>query len=759
MTVPLRDWSAFATPVEAKKGAEDEDQLHMDLAVEGVHCAACMTKIERGLGQIPGVTQARLNLTTHRLAVEWKDEQTDADAIVTMVERLGYRAHPFDPSRRSSEDDAMTRLLLRCLAVAGFAAMNIMLLSISVWSGNATGIEPATRDFFHWISGVIALPAAVYAGRPFYVSAWRALRVGQLNMDVPITLGVLLALALSVLQTLQHAEDAYFDSAIMLLFFLLIGRFFDQNMRRRTHSFAENLAALRAETAAKYCADGILRDMPLSKVEPDDIVLVRPGERISVDGVVQTGSTEIDQSLVTGETALAAVGPGDRVYAGTLNGSGSLDIKVTAAASGTLLDEVTRLLETASQAKSRYVRLADRAAQYYAPLVHGASALTFLLWWAYGLGWQPALVIAISVLIITCPCALGLAIPAVQVVASGLLFKRGVLLHSGDALERFAAVDTIVFDKTGTLTEPVATPVNAAEIAAADFALAGRLALASRHPMAAALARAAGAQEPVDSAQEVTGQGVEAVVDGVIHRLGSAAFCNVDEARLAAFRQAHPSASMLAMRAGDAAPVLFAFEQELRPDAVETVRELQDAGYAVEILSGDRKEAVRSVAGTLAIPAWRAGLDPTAKIARLEALAAEGRKVLMVGDGLNDAPALAAAHVSLSPVTAVHLSQAAADAVFLGNRLRPVSDSLKIARRARGAMMQNLTLAAVYNMIAVPFAIAGLVTPLVAALAMSGSSIVVTSNALRLRLFDRLPDEDDEEAQKSVSAASLHHPA
>ncbi|PLX37478.1 MAG: copper-translocating P-type ATPase [Hyphomicrobiales bacterium] len=735
MNAPLRDWSAFATPT-------DDDKLHMDLAVEGVHCAACMTKIERGLSSVPGVTQARLNLTTHRLAVEWDETEADADQIVNMVERLGYRAHPFDPSRRSSEEDAMTRMLLRCLAVAGFAAMNIMLLSISVWSGNVSGIEPETRDFFHWISGLIALPTAVYAGRPFYVSAWHALRARSLNMDVPITIGVFLALSLSVLQVFQHAEDAYFDSAVMLLFFLLVGRFFDQNMRRRTRSFAENLATLRAETATKKSADGVLRDVPLSKVDPGDIVLVRPGERVSVDGIIETGTSEIDQSLVTGETALAAVKAGERVYAGTLNGSGALEIRVSAAATGTLLDEVTKLLETASQAKSTYVRLADRAAQYYAPLVHGAAAATFLFWWAWGIGWQPSLVVAISVLIITCPCALGLAIPAVQVVTSGLLFRRGVLLHSGDAIERLAAVDTIVFDKTGTLTQPVPSLVNAAEIAPADFALAGRLALSSRHPLAVALAGASAANMPFENAREEAGLGVEVEVDGVLHRLGSPKFCDVEEATLETFRAAHPSASMLAMRAGDAMPVLFALEQELRIDAADTVRTLVEGGYRVEILSGDREPAVTAVADTLGVSEWQAGLDPTGKIARLEALAAEGRKVLMVGDGLNDAPALAAAHVSLSPVTAVHLSQAAADAVFLGERLFPVSDALRIARRAHGAMVQNLVLAALYNVIAVPFAVAGAVTPLVAALAMSGSSIVVTSNALRLRLFDKLPTDD-----------------
>ncbi|MCW2306469.1 heavy metal translocating P-type ATPase [Rhodobium gokarnense] len=726
MNTHFREWSAFATPVR-------EGVVHMDLAVEGVHCAACMPTIERGLMRLDGVTHARLNLTTHRLAVEWQTEKTDADAIVTMIERLGYRAHPFDPGRISEEEDAHSKLLLRCLAVTGFAAMNIMLLSISVWSGNASDITPETRDFFHWISAVIALPAAAYAGRPFYASAFRAVRAGNLNMDVPITLGVMLALGLSVLQTFQGAEDAYFDSAIMLLFFLLIGRFLDQNMRRRTRSFAENLATLRSETAIRRAADGTLREVPVSRIDPGDVVLVRAGERVGVDGVVISGASEIDQSLVTGETALAAIKKGDRVYAGTLNGSGALDVRVTAAASGTLLDEVTKLIEAAAQAKSRYVRLADRAAALYAPLVHGAALLTFLAWWALGIGWQPSLVIAISVLIITCPCALALAIPAVQVVASGVLFKRGVLLHSGDTLERLAAADTIVFDKTGTLTLPVPAIVNTGSHPQKVFAMAGRLALSSRHPLATALSRAAGAERPLEAAREVAGAGVEATVDGTIHRLGSPRFCDVPDGQLEAFLKAHPAASVIAYREGDEDAHLFALEQTLRTDAATTVARLRKAGYELEILSGDRDAAVNEVADRLAIPTRRGGLDPAGKIARLEELKAAGRTVLMVGDGLNDAPALAAAHVSMSPVTAVHLSQAAADSVFLGDRLEPVAAALELSRRARRVMHQNLGAAAIYNMIAVPFAVAGFVTPLLAALAMSFSSIVVTTNALRLR--------------------------
>jgi Cu2+-exporting ATPase len=721
-----RDWDAFAL-------TDATGACRMDLAVEGITCAACMSTIEHGLGRLTGVEGARVNLTSHRLAVTWRPEQVDASAIVARLERLGYRAHPFDPGRRSLEEASEARELLRALAVAGFAAMNVMLLSVSVWAGNVTDIEPVTRDFFHWLSALIALPAAAYAGRPFFRSAFRALRVGRTNMDVPISIGITLTLGLSLWQTMRSADEAYFDSAVMLLFFLLAGRFLDHNMRRRTRSVAENVAALRAQSAMKIGADGAATDVPLSKLAVGDRVLVAAGERVAVDGVVAFGRSDIDQSLVTGETALAAVDIGDRVYAGTLNVTGTLQVSVTAAAEGTLLDEVNTLLEAAAQAKSRYMRLADRVARHYAPVVHLSALTTFLVWVFLGQPADHALVVAVSVLIITCPCALALAVPAVQVVSSGQLFRAGVLIHAGDAIERLATVDTVVFDKTGTLTLPEPAVLDNG-IATADLLTAGQLGLASRHPLSQALARAAGATVPPDAAREIAGSGVEAEIEGIPCRLGSPVFCGVDDATLEAARARFPQASLVAFRRGDASPVLLPVAQGIRPDAAAVAARLKARGYKLSILSGDRADAVASVAAELGIADFAAHLTPTDKIARLEALKAAGRRVLMVGDGLNDAPALAAAHVSLSPVTAVHLSQAAADAVFLGEKLEPVAAALAIAGRAKRAMVENLWISIIYNIIAVPVAVVGLVTPLIAALAMSGSSIIVTLNALRLRL-------------------------
>ncbi|WP_310620949.1 cation-translocating P-type ATPase [Flexibacterium corallicola] len=727
MNAHSRDWDAFIT-------VKDDGHSTMDLAVDGITCAACMYEIENSLHKLEGVERARVNLSSHRLSVDWESEAQDPDVLVERLESLGYKAYPFDPAQVKERGDAVGKELLRSLAISGFAAMNVMLLSISVWSGNQSDIDMETRAFFHWISALIALPTVAYAGRPFFRSAIKAISIRRLNMDVPISIGVLLATGLSLVQTIQHAKDAYFDSAVMLLFFLLAGRYLEHIMRRKTRKFAENIAVLKAESAARLMPDGSTIEVPLSKLEAGDKVLVRPGDRISVDGVIFSGTSELDQSLVTGETALQEVSAGDLVYAGTTNTSGTLVITVRAATKGTLLDEVNKLLETALEGRSKYVQMADRASRLYAPVVHTAALLTFLGWFALGSSWQDSLVIAISVLIITCPCALGLAIPVVQVVASGQFFSSRILLNSGDAIERLAAVDTVIFDKTGTLTLPEPTLVGTSGIDREYLELAARLALSSSHPLSEALAKACEAVKPIEEAQELAGQGVLAKVDGHELRLGSPEFCGVESNRLEQARLQYPQASFIAFARGSAEPALFPIGQHLRQDASEVIEKLQRRGLSLQILSGDRDSAVQQVAEELSIEHWQAGLKPQDKIAVVEQLRSEGKTVLMVGDGLNDAPALAAASVSLSPVSAVHISQAASDAIFLGDSLYPVHEALMISRKAHGLMKQNLWISAIYNFFAVPVAVLGFVTPLLAALAMSGSSILVTLNAIRLKV-------------------------
>ena len=709
------DLSLYATP--AGNGTSG-----MELAIDGIACGACIARVEGAVKQVPGVTEARLNFTNRRLHVAWADGAVKPAEILRALEASGYHGHPFMPLRAEQEEALEARRLMRCLAVAGFATMNIMLLSVSVWSGNVTDITPETRDFFHWASALIALPAAAFAGRPFFASAWRALRSRAVNMDVPISLGVILALAMSLVETANHAEHAYFDSALMLLFFLLVGRTLDHAMRRKTRAVAGNLAALKADTAHRFMGEELV-SVPVAVLKAGDRLLVKPGERVPADGTVLRGNSEIDESIVTGETARRRIGPGNTIYAGCTNYSGALTLQVTAAGGTSLIDEIEKLLDKAAGAKSRTMRLADRAARIYAPVVHLTAALTFIGWLVAGASIHDALITAIAVLIITCPCALALAIPAVQVVASGALFRSGVILNAGDAIERLAAIDTVVFDKTGTLTLPEPRVVNAPSLEPDLLQAAARLALSSRHPLAVALSREATTRTPFDGAVEHPGRGVCAIVDAIEMRLGSPEFCSVVDMH-------ESTASVICFRYGNGSAVIE-IAQRLRPDAVEVVRSLRERGLDLCILSGDRAGSVAPVAKALGIEGWQAGLKPADKIARIEEWKAHGCRVAMVGDGLNDAPSLAAAHVSLSPISAADLTQAHADAVFLGEQLKPVLDAITVASRARSLMTENLGLAMIYNAIAVPVAIAGAVTPLIAALAMSGSSLLVTLNALR----------------------------
>jgi len=697
------------------------------LAVDNIECAGCMRTIEQAVGAIPGVVEARFNLTSRRLAVETQPNTVALPLLLDELDALGYAARPYAPDEaevRASEHESR---LVRALAVAGFGAANIMLLSVAVWSGGADDMQAETRDLFHWISALIALPVVAFAGQPFFESAFGALRARRLNMDVPISLAVLLALVMSVIQTAGGATEAYFDSAVMLLFFLLIGRVLETRSRARMRSLGQNLLALQKPTVTKICPDNRVREVAVSEIRTGDRVLVAPGSRIGVDGLVTDGISNLDDGLITGESAPKTVARGDQVYAGTLNLSGALTIEATSTQGTTLLAEISDLLERATAQRGHYRRLADRAATLYAPLVHGLAAVTFTGWLLAGAGWQPSLLNAITVLIITCPCALGLAVPAVQAVATSALFRKGILVNSGDALERLAEIDTVIFDKTGTLTDPQCTLQNAEDIPPEMLHAAARLAHSSNHVLARALARLEPDAPPIEGAQEISGAGVIAHEAGVEYRLGSRSHCKVE---LPGVDGRSPRMELW-FRQGDRPPIVLLFDQRLKSDARGVVDGLKRQGMDVRVLSGDRQAAVREAAEELGISHWSAASDPRDKIDRVGQLRAGGRNVLMVGDGLNDAAALQAANVSAAPATALDITQSAADIVVIGARLGPLLGALDTGRRARRLMLQNFALAGIYNAIAIPLAVAGLVTPLVAALFMSGSSIVVTLNALR----------------------------
>jgi Cu2+-exporting ATPase len=711
---PTLDVSAFVK----RQGAD----ARLDLLVPSARCAACLGKIERGVAALPGVESARLNLTSHKLSVTFRGAGADAAGVVRTLDRLGYAASPYDPGQARVAHDREGRRLILAMAVAGFAVMNTMMFSVPLWAGiQGQELGLAARSLMMWLSGAVATPCALFAGMPFFQSAWRSLRVGRANMDVPISLGVLLTLGISISETLQRGRDAYFDAAVSLLFLLLIGRWLDHQLRQRARSAAEDLMALQAAPATVLDAAGHQMSRPVCEVMAGDIVLVRAGERTPVDATVQSGTSELDNSLLTGETAPVHVRPGSIVRAGALNLGGVLRLRALAAAEDSALAGIARLVEAGAQSRSRYVRLADRAAAVYVPVVHSLAALTFAGGWLMGLGPREALIRAVAVLIITCPCALGLAVPAVQITASARLFRRGVLVKSGAALERLAEVDHVVFDKTGVLTE------GRPRLVAADpaiVALAAQLARASRHPLARALAHEAGDGPVVIDAHEVSGEGVEGVVDGRVARLGRASFVR------GATASAHGESEIWFAFDGDPAH-RFVFSDRLREDAAATVAALKARGLTVEVISGDLERPVAAAARAAGIDKWRAGAWPTEKARIVESLTAGGRKVLMVGDGLNDTAALANAHCAMAPGAALDAAQNAADLVFSGECLGAVVEAFDVARSARVHALENFGFSALYNVIAAPAAILGLINPFVAAVAMSGSSLAVTLNALR----------------------------
>ncbi|MEE3155779.1 MAG: heavy metal translocating P-type ATPase, partial [Pseudomonadota bacterium] len=547
--------------------------------VPGMRCAGCISKIERGLEKLEGVDAARVNFSAKRVAVRHY-ARLGEDDLIEAIAAIGFEAQPV-ADNPMARDDHESAALMRALAVAGFGMMNIMLLSVSVWSG----AEGATRDLFHWLSAMIALPVVAYAGRPFFASAAMALRHRRTNMDVPISIGVLLATGLSLYETIAGTGHAYFDSAVMLLFFLLAGRALDATMRNRTRAGIGALLSRMGRSAMVLDESGAHRTVAAEGLERGMLMIVAAGEALAADGVIEEGETTLDNAMLTGESAPQTARVGDTVYAGAINLGNAVRVRVTEAASDTALAGIARLMDEAGQSRSHYVRIADRASRLYAPAVHSLALLAFAGWMIAGAGWYQSLVIAIAVLIITCPCAMGLAVPAAQVVASGALARNGLLVKDGSALERLAEIDTALFDKTGTLT--VGEPVPELDhFTDRQAAIALALARTSRHPLSKSITRALEGRgvQPVDlsGVQEMGGNGVSAVFGGI-----AVALTRPDTG---GFRIA------TGLRIGDEVTNI-AFDDPVRHDAQVTLDELAAAGIESTVVSGDRAGPVSAVAG------------------------------------------------------------------------------------------------------------------------------------------------------------------
>lgn len=724
-----RDWSLGDTPDQESPYAglsafvqKTGKSQHLELHVSGAKCAGCLAKIEKSVAALDGVSEARLNLSTGKFDVTWQGP-LPASEIAETVSGLGYGVSAAAETDADDIQRKEERELLLAMGVAAFAAANIMLLSVSVWAG-AGEMGTNTKQIMHAISGVIALPAVAFSGRPFFRSAWSVLKRGRANMDVPISLAIVLAFTVSVVETIRGGEHAYFDAAAMLIFFLLIGRFLEARVRRRACSAANELAGMSNRAVTRIDCDGNAIKVNPGVVAPGDTILLAQGERAVVDMALSDEFCELDESLVTGESAPHVLSKGMRIYAGAVNLSSPVQAKALSRASDSLLADIGRMLDAGEQRRSAYRKIADKAVALYVPFVHSAAALTFIGWMLAGASFREAILIAVSTLIITCPCALALAAPVAHVVAAGKLFQLGIFLKSGDALERFASVDRIVLDKTGTLS--LGIPQLSDETDESVIADAALLARSSRHPLSRAIADAAGPGPIALNVTEKPGCGLEATVEGQLWRLGSGRWIGTD--------QGGSHTRNLYLQRGDEDPIALEFADRLIPGTDNAIKALEAAGYQTEILSGDTEERVAEVARDLGVSNYTSAASPHDKAAHLESLRDQGHKVLMVGDGLNDAGALSLAHASVTPGTAIDISQAASDAVYSGG-ISSLPVLLKVSKRTRSVMLENFTFAALYNLVAIPIAVTGHATPLVAALAMSFSSVAVSLNAIRLAAF------------------------
>ncbi len=726
------------------------DAREIHLLVEGIHCAACVWLIEKGLQTLPGVAEARVNLTGRRLRVRWDNGRLALSRIIGRLADLGYRAAPFDPDSAEGALGSENRALLYRLAWAGFAMMNLMWISIALYSGADQG---EFRDLFHWIGFLLATPTILYSGAPFFRGAWSGLRARRLSMDLPIAIGVSVTYGYSLAVTLGLAAQGavYWDTVVNFLFVILVGRYLEAISRRRAVASTQRLLDLQPRVATRLRGEEEAV-MPIRALQIDDGVLVRPGERIPVDGEVLSGTSQVDESMLTGESRPIAKAVGDRVAAGTINRAGVLRVRVTGLLRETALGRIIQLVEAAQSSRAPIQRLADRIVPWFVAATLGLATLTFLGW--MGRDVEFALMAATSVLIVTCPCALGMATPMAVAVATGRGAARGILVKNGAVLERLSDIDHFVFDKTGTLTEgrpavvalydlegdsgwqPVASDAaGLTEIQRRSLRLCGALERLSEHPAAVAIldlcARAgivtAGGE--VEAVEIAPGLGLRGRVAGMMVVIGSAEWL----ARHGVAACVHHEDAGLIHCAFNGREVLrLRIQDRLRPDAAEIIARLRAQGIRVTLLTGDRREVAERIAAQLGGIDLIAEVLPEDKDRVIGDLQRGGQRVAMVGDGVNDAPALVRADVGIALGSGTDVSIASADIVLMSSELGRVVEAAELSRQTLRAIRQNIGISAVYNLIMVPLAMAGIVTPLIAAIAMPLSSLAVIGNSARL---------------------------
>jgi Cu2+-exporting ATPase len=715
---------------------QEGDLREASLILEGIVCAACVWLNERHVRSLPGVADFSVNYSTHRARVRWDNARIRLSDILEAISAIGYHAHPFDPGRQEQIYRTERQAALRRLAVAGLGMMQVMMLAVALYAGVYEGMDAALRTFLRWVSLLLTLPVVLYSGKSFFTSAWRDIRRRQLGMDVPVSIAIGGAFLASTWATVSGEGEIYFDSVTMFTFFLLAGRFLEMGARHRAGQAAEELVKLLPATAARLGEDGEER-VPVADLRPGDRVLIRPGESVPADGRVAEGRSSVDESLLTGESLPQLRQQGDALIGGTVNAESPLVMRVETVGEDTVLSAIVRLLDRAQTEKPSVARLADRVAGWF---VAGLLLLAAgVAWWWWMHDPAHAFAVTLSVLVVTCPCALSLATPAAVTAATGALTRLGVLTTRGHALETLARATHVIFDKTGTLTEGRLRLQRVEPLGSLDreacLRLAAGLEQASEHPIAHALCAAVDSLPPATDIVATPGLGIEGVVDGQRYRIGVADFVRDFQSRDNEVRPDARESAPDGVLLGDADGLLarFIFADHLRAGATESVRQLEALGLTVELLSGDQEDTVRAVAGQLGIEHFQARCRPQDKLDRINELQGQGAVVAMVGDGVNDAPVLAGAQVSLAMGGGTQLAHASADMVLLSEQLPHLVAAVRTSRRTLRIIRQNLMWALVYNAVAVPLAAMGWVAPWMAAIGMSSSSLVVVLNALRLR--------------------------
>ncbi len=711
------DFSNFVT--------EENGIYSLELLTGGVSCSSCIWLIENALSKNPEVTYARLNLTTKKLKFSWKGNKELGNKFCAQIMQIGYTLKPFDASNLSKEFESEQKEILKKIVISGFALIAVMMFADGLWVESREQIGAATHDMLHWLLILIGVPATIYSGSFFFTSAIKSLRAGHANMDVPIASSLLVIVLLSFYQTFIGAEHIYLDSAIMLTFSLLVGRYFDHKARMLAKSSALEMTEMLSGFATVITSQGN-KIISAKELKQGDIVLVATGEKIPADATITRGDAEFDTSIITGETLPKKYAIGDHIFAGSVNLGQNVEVIITKESQNSEAAKILELLDSAERSKSGYSLLAEKATRLYIPLVYGAASITFILWYfIFSKGAETAIINAAAVLVVTCPCALGLAIPVVNIIAFAKMYRNNLLLKKGETLENLAKIQVAVFDKTGTLTEGNFTIKNLTEFSDEELKLAASIAIKSKHPISQTIANAY--QKPLYNNIEVEehkGNGLKANHHGKAVMLGKPEWCGENysgdmEGNIICFKT-------------DSYKKFFILEDRLRSDAVEIIKKLKALNIRTIILSGDIEKNVFAIAKKVGADEYYSALLPEQKYDFISNLKKSGQKVLMIGDGLNDAPSIALADVSISPSNALGITQNSADIIFKGAKLKPVFDAIMLGRKSVMLIKQNIYLSFLYNFIAIPYAMAGFLTPVWAAVSMSISSIVVIINSLRL---------------------------